>query len=81
MLSFVSDCADLNPHRHAADCPVSVMEKEEANAGMEYLTPTKSFSKNRVTAGAAIMGEVFGSPKVSLAWPKSRRAPDGGAQM
>jgi hypothetical protein len=38
---------------------------------MEYLTPTKSFVKKRVTAVAAIVGEIHGSPEASLARPKA----------
>ena len=40
-------------------------------AGVEYLTPTKSFAKKRVTASAAIVGEIRGSPEASLARQKA----------
>ena len=35
-------------------------------AGVQYLTPTKAFSKKRVTAGAAVVGAVHSSPEASM---------------
>ena len=60
-------------------CPLHAMERDESGslhggsteAGVEYLTPTKSFAKKRVTAGAAIVGEIRGSPEASLALQKA----------
>ena len=35
-------------------------------AGVQYLTPTKAFSKKRVTAGAAVVGAVHSSLEASM---------------
>jgi len=73
----ISAClwADLNSRAPAAGSHSSVMQKEAAGSRQsghtegdsQYLTPTKSFSKKRVTACAEIVGAVHCSPEASLA--------------
>ncbi len=45
----------------------------EQGGGEQYLTPTKSFSKKRVTAGAAVVGAVHASPEASMGRRKCKK--------
>ncbi len=49
-------------------------------AGAQYLTPTKAFSKKRMTAGAAVVGAVHSSPEASMGHSKGEVICDGWTQ-
>ncbi len=71
---FAPHWADLNLQGAGAGRIFRAMEREAAGShtsvtaegASEYLTPTKSFSKKRVTAGAEIVGAVHCSPEANL---------------